>query len=461
MPLQKGRQLGFEERADPARTALIVIDVQNDFCHPKGYHGRMGADLSMMPDMKERLTNLVAAARRAQVLIIWVRATYDEIVQGAPLAEILARGGVSPVRCAEGSWGADWFGDLRPVAGAANELVVTKHRYSAFWDTEIDLYLRAAAIESAVICGVITSGCVESTARDAFFLNYRVVLPGDACASYARTRHDNALAKLALTFATVVESEVVIEAWSASRADLLNWHLEAKRARSLDSLPALVDPAHAALIVIDMQNDFCHPDGVMARAQEGLQHNASIVPAIAGLLAAARAAGVIVVHVQAQYGVASGSPASLFRKGRDGIAQEICLPGSWGAAQIDALPVRAGEAVVVKHRLSAFRDTGLELLLRSNGIRTIVVVGTATQACVESTVRDAALRDYYVVVPRDAVAARDRMRAMHDASLLVMEEYFATLASTSEILALWTDAAASTAMAAIAVPAAVHATTAA
>jgi nicotinamidase-related amidase len=391
----------------------------------------------MMPEMARCVGALVAAARQAQVLVIWVRATYDEIVQGAPLAEILSRDGGSPVRCAEGSWGADWFGALRP-ADSASELVVTKHRYSAFWDTEIDLLLRVNGITSVVVCGTITSGCVESTARDAYFLNYRVVLPGDACASYARARHDNALAKLALTFGVVVGAEEITATWhGADAAGARGWQMASKQALVPKGAAELLAPDHTALVIIDMQNDFCHPDGVMGRNGEGLAHNRGIIAVIASLLAAARAAGVLVVHVNGQYGPASGSAASLFRGGLPTVSQVICLPGSWGAAQIDDLAILPGEPVVVKHRLSAFRDTGLELLLRSNFIRTIVAVGTATQACVESTVREAHLRDYHVVVPPDAVAARDRMQEMHLASLTVMADYFATLMPSAGIVDVW------------------------
>jgi nicotinamidase-related amidase len=175
----------------------------------------------------------------------------------------------------------------------------------------------------------------------------------------------------------------------------------------------------------------------MARRGEDISHNAAIVPAIARLLEAARAAGAMVVHVNGQYGLASGSPASLF--GRDGpkVTMEICLPGSWGARQLDELAPLPGEPLVVKHRLSAFVDTGLDLLLRSNAIRTLVVVGTATPACIESTVRDARFRDYEVVVPEDAVGARGRMRHMHEASLEAMRVYFAEVVPSTRVVARW------------------------
>ncbi len=292
--LDKGRAVPFAEKISAASTALIVVDVQNDFCHPDGYHAKAGADMSMMPAMAANMGRLVDAARKAGALIVWVRATYDEIFQGAPLGEQMTKGGNALERCREGSWGADWFGDLRPNE-APNELVVTKHRYSAFWDTEIDLYLRSNGIASVVVAGVITSGCVESTARDAFFRNYYVVLPGDASASYARERHDASLRKMGLTMANVTASAEVAAVWQDTAPGPRGWHVAEKEARRLSALHQMVDPAHTAFLVVDLQNDFCHDDGLMGRRNEGLKHNQSILPTVQKTLAAARRAGAMIV----------------------------------------------------------------------------------------------------------------------------------------------------------------------
>jgi nicotinamidase-related amidase len=90
--------------------------------------------------------------------------------------------------------------------------------------------------------------------------------------------------------------------------------------------------------------------------------------------------------------------------------------------------------VVRKHRSSAFWGTDLELLLRSNGIRTVVVAGCTTEGCVESTARDAMFTDHYVVLAEDCVASDDV--AQHEASLLLMRHRF-DLASGGEIGAVW------------------------
>jgi len=96
---------------------------------------------------------------------------------------------------------------------------------------------------------------------------------------------------------------------------------------------------------------------------------------------------------------------------------------------------RAREWIVTKHRASAFVDTRLELLLRSNGIASVLVVGVCTQCAVESTVRDAAMRDYHVVVAHDAVTAYGDTMHLHAASLETMARYFADCRPTAEIIA--------------------------
>ncbi len=425
------------DKIDPARTALVVIDVQNDFCHPDGLFPRLGADISAMAPMAERIAALVAEARRLDILILWVRATYDPVVRGAALDDALDKPGLDANGCQTGTFGAEWYGEIRPNRDAANEVELVKHRYSAFWDTPIDLYMRSNGIENVVLTGVITSGCVESTGRDAFFRNYFVVIPEDTCASHSQERHDASLRKFGQTMGTVPPSAEVLALWRGESSGARNWHLEEKKKRALHGLERTVDPAHTALLVIDMQNDFCHADGVMAQRGADVSGNRNIVPAIARLLDRARAAGVMVLHVQANYGPLAGSPDWLFGDTEASVALDICLPGSWGAQQIDGLAPRDDELVVVKNRYSAFLDTRLETLLRSNHIRTVVCVGTATMACVESTVRDAMMRDYRAVVPRDAVAARGHMKALHDASLDTMGAFFALTPTVDDLLACW------------------------
>ncbi|NQV81878.1 MAG: cysteine hydrolase family protein, partial [Alphaproteobacteria bacterium] len=120
----KARQRSLTEKVAPHNTALIVIDMQNDFCHEDGFYGQRGADLSRMPAVAGRIEPLVTEARRQRMLILWVRAHYDEVVMGDPMGEVLNRPGRTSGSCLAGTFGADWYGALRP-AETDNEIVVT------------------------------------------------------------------------------------------------------------------------------------------------------------------------------------------------------------------------------------------------------------------------------------------------------------------------------------------------
>src|SRR5262249_9545696 len=151
----KDRPLTFEERIDPASTALVVIDVQNDFALPQGVCGVVGDNISPVAPMIDRLKVLTAAARGAQLLIIFVRAIYDEVVLRPALAEQHLRRGYPSGICLTGTRGAEFVEGLHP-RDAPNEVVLTKHRYSPFWGSSVDLVLRTNGIRSLVLTGIAT-----------------------------------------------------------------------------------------------------------------------------------------------------------------------------------------------------------------------------------------------------------------------------------------------------------------
>ena len=208
-------------------------------------------------------------------------------------------------------------------------------------------------------------------------------------------------------------------------------------------LSELVDPAHTALLVIDMQRDFVDPEGAFGLLGVDLSMYRDSLPMLAGLLQAARRAPVLVIHVQNTTlpGRISDSPAQIrfnlrMHGGmrRDGVPLRYSVDGTPGHDFVQGLAPDAGELVVRKHRSSAFWGTNLELLLRSNGIKTVVIGGCTTEGCVESTARDAMFNDLYVVIAVDCVASDDREQ--HDASLLLMRHRF-DMAGADEIAAVW------------------------
>ncbi len=431
---EKGRLLSDDERLDPAQTALVLIDIQNDFCHPGGVFGKQGHDLSIMQPMVEHTRVLLDAARRKGMLIVFVRATYDGEVLSGPLAETYHRRGFIESQCPEGSFGAGWYGGLAPDPEAPNEVAVTKHRFSAFWGTDFDLYLRANGIRSLVFAGVVTSGCVESSLRDAFFRDYYVVAAADCVAEASPERHTAALHKIEQAFGAVRDAAAIAAVWDRAPAVTPKFSAAAKRSQSLRGLPARLDPAHCALLLIGLQRDFCGPDGAMALAGDDLRPIEPALKAASTLLAAARASGMQVVHVRSEYGETDASGVSLLARETGGIAGGVL--GTPGANFMPEVAPRRDEWIVTKRRFSAFVDTRLELLLRSNGIRSVCVAGVATPCCVESTVRDASMRDYPVVVAREAVAAPARMSHLHAMSLETMALFFADCRPLAEILAV-------------------------
>lgn len=193
-----------------------------------------------------------------------------------------------------------------------------------------------------------------------------------------------------------------------------------------DTLDELLEPRHTALVVIDMLN------GGLGRGPAGYEragHDVSMVEAIASrcgeLIDAARRSGVTLAHIRVANlpNQASSSPAWLRSLALTGKAAPIdpaklSIDGTWQTEFIDECAPMEGELVVTKHRSSAFVGTDLELLLRSNGIESVAVIGIATPGCVEATIRDAAHLDFYTVLVEDCVAGYDL--ELHEAALKVM-----------------------------------------
>src|SRR3990172_9578342 len=150
-------------RVDPRSTRLLVIDVQNDFLADGGWFDRHGEDLKPMRDAVDNILELLPIARSAGVQPIFVRATYDRIWLSPPMLERHARVGLDVDHSQEGTWGAEFY-KVQPEPG---EMIITKHRYSAFIDTPLNTLLRAQGVENLIFTGVTSNVCVESTARDA------------------------------------------------------------------------------------------------------------------------------------------------------------------------------------------------------------------------------------------------------------------------------------------------------
>ncbi|HEY4240403.1 MAG TPA: isochorismatase family cysteine hydrolase [Kofleriaceae bacterium] len=187
------------QNLDRSRTALLVMDLQNDIV------AMLGAAAAPLLDVT---ATLVAAARAAGVPVIYVvvgfRPGYPELSQNNATFSAVAK---------TGRFVGVGAADVAPaVAPQGNEIVVVKHRVSALHGTDLDLVLRAQGRDTLVLCGIATSGVVLSTTRAAADLDYRVVIAKDACADRDEEVNRVLLDKVLAHQATVVPAAEVVAA---------------------------------------------------------------------------------------------------------------------------------------------------------------------------------------------------------------------------------------------------------
>jgi nicotinamidase-related amidase len=177
-----------------------------------------------------------------------------------------------------------------------------------------------------------------------------------------------------------------------------------------------------ALIVVDMQNGFCHPEGSFPVVGLGLEGVTPAVRTAAIAVKQARAAGVPIIFTRHLYrlGRADEGPALIRNSPAITLVNGLAA-GSWDAEVIDELDCRDDDLKVDKVRFDAFQWTSLEPLLRGLSASRLVICGVVTNLCVETTVRSAFMRDFPVTLIEDACAAKTRR--LHDLSIEVLRSY--------------------------------------
>ncbi|MET9484205.1 cysteine hydrolase [Streptomyces sp. NPDC006638] len=196
-----------------------------------------------------------------------------------------------------------------------------------------------------------------------------------------------------------------------------------------------LDPAKTALVLIEYQNDFTSEGGVLHGAVAGVMEKTGMLANTVTLAAAARAAGVTVMHAPITfapgYGELSRHPYGILKGVVDGSA---FVKGSWGAAIVDDLAPAAGDIVIEgKRGLDTFASTNLDFILRNKGIDTIVLGGFLTNCCVESTMRSGYENGYRVITLPDCVAATSQEE--HDNAITYDYPMFSLPMTSSDVIA--------------------------
>ncbi len=202
----------------------------------------------------------------------------------------------------------------------------------------------------------------------------------------------------------------------------------------LKTLKDRCDPRYAALIVVDVQNDFVSPEGSAGKRGDDVGAAIAMIPNLTRLIDQARKVGLTIVYIRTTHSEWTDTASWIYRTSqKSGLS--TCREGTWGAEFYDGIAPLPSERVVIKHRYSAFINTDLNTVLKARGIQSILVCGVATNVCVETTARDGYMYDYYVTMIDDCSAAYDAK--LHTGTLENIRRHFGLVASSHQIIETW------------------------
>jgi len=178
---------------DPKRTAVLVVDMLNEFLEPGGKMVLAGGEVLYAP-----IQRLLDTARSVQASVFWLNQTLR-------LSDSLFKKRI--VHCIAGTWGAQIVDALTQ---APDDISVPKRRYSGFFQTDLDLHLRERAIETVIVTGVVTNICVRSTIHDAFFLGYEVIVPVECVAATSPAQQESSLYDVETHYGAVTNLDKIL-----------------------------------------------------------------------------------------------------------------------------------------------------------------------------------------------------------------------------------------------------------
>jgi nicotinamidase-related amidase len=186
---------------NPDHTALLMVDLQNDFLHPDGAYARGGQTSAGIAALPEKVLPVANALRESGGWVVSTQFTLVPGKAGEPfisthlktMRPFLGKGDFAP-----GSWGHSLVDLLQPA-----DIVIEKVAFSAFYMTRLEWILRKASIDALLVCGIVTNGGVASTVRDAHVRDFRTVVIADGCAAFSKEAHEQAIADLS-SVATVL-----------------------------------------------------------------------------------------------------------------------------------------------------------------------------------------------------------------------------------------------------------------
>jgi ureidoacrylate peracid hydrolase len=199
------------EPVDPKSTALLVIDMQNGFCDPKGGLSKAGLDVSAMTAVVPNVARLVESCRALGLPIMWSIQQHlpeDTTQRTRRVPSHIQKRKVAPPT-PRGTWHAELVPAMKEVS-RADDYFIVKHRFSMFYSTTLDSLLRMLAISHLIVSGVATNVCVESTVRDAYFRDYDVTVIEDCVAGTMLDLHEATLKNVEIYLGELVSLDEFI-----------------------------------------------------------------------------------------------------------------------------------------------------------------------------------------------------------------------------------------------------------
>ncbi len=193
---------------EPAKTAFVVVDMQNDYCSPGGDFDQRGISVEPSQRVIPNIRQLIEGSRLRGLFVLYTAMVFDEFTYEDRHHKIIPERMRDRRLCRRGTWGAEIVDELVPLG---DELIVEKCRFSAFFNTNLEVLLRNRGITTLILSGVVTNVCVESTARDAWNYDFDVILVSDGTASYSKELHEATLKSMAYHCGVVMSKEEVLE----------------------------------------------------------------------------------------------------------------------------------------------------------------------------------------------------------------------------------------------------------
>jgi ureidoacrylate peracid hydrolase len=362
----------------PDRAALLLLDLQNGFLDPDGPFTRGGliATVADRPEMVANILAAVAATRAAGRPVVFVNTAFRSDRSDCYLSETWREclQSAEPDAFVEGSKSAAVIDEVVP---RAEDLVIVKKSHSAFQFTHLDRALADLGVDTCLLAGNLSSG-MEETVRQGAALGYENVLFTDA----------------SFPMRSPLLETLKRRTFQATTSEVLTWFTPS-------IAPATDVGIHPCLLVVDIQNDFIHPDGANS---QGLSEDdrAQILGNNQRLIEHMRTRGFPVIYVKSERGQDRFVDTASARMALRTNATEYHTEGTWGAEIVDAIAPTPGDYVIRKRGHSAFGTTHLHRMLRNLGVNSIVVTGGSVVGCVADSSREGIGLGYEVSLVGDA-----------------------------------------------------------